>query len=595
MPIDSIAYFNLYRSAASENGPWTTIAVLDDQTVTAVDPFTVPPKTPGLSDVTVRVADVSWVSVDQYVNVALAGLFKVVGKDTVNSSLALRYLDETYNTRSGNVIPVGSQVLPGSFTDSAIPSPALWYLLEGKTANGITITYNVVSVTGTPVGSGDYRFAVKIGGNSSCLARTYSVAVAPSGKMVVVGDFTSTCDFGGVTKTAADSNYDIFVAQYNSNGTLDWVNSYSSSFGPDAATGVAVGSDGSIYFTGICEQTINFGGGDLIAPFGVRSIFLVKLNSSGVHQWSKRFGNEPNTDQRGTCVAVDSAGNVLLGGMFVKTVDFGGGTITSATFGAPNPFVAKYNSAGVHQWSHAYGTNDTARLKGIAVDSSNNVFFCGGYFTQITFGSQTFTAPGLDGYLVKLNSAGVIQWARAGNTNQSCEFYSCAVDPQNNVVITGTNLGTGDLGGGALPTTQSGGIILAKYTNVNGFVFARKFGGTHFNSHCTGRAVAIDTNSNIFMIAGVSGSIQLDPPDGEAFYGPGGDIIIGKYTALGAFIWGKRINDTGPGTPTSGAFNSITNPQLIIVGGQFSQDCDFGGGLLTSPSQFNGYIAAYIA
>jgi hypothetical protein len=58
----------------------------------------------------------------------------------------------------------------------------------------------------------------------------------------------------------------------------------------------------------------------------------------GLHYlWSKRFGDTGY--QNATATAVDGAGNVLLTGNFVGTVDFGGGPLSSA--GGYDIFVAK--------------------------------------------------------------------------------------------------------------------------------------------------------------------------------------------------------------------------------------------------------------
>ena len=63
-------------------------------------------------------------------------------------------------------------------------------------------------------------------------------------------------------------------------------------------------------------------------------MFVAKFDAAGKHLWSQRFG-----DIGSYAIAVDRADNVLVTGSFEGTVDFGGGTLTSAGFS--DIFVAK--------------------------------------------------------------------------------------------------------------------------------------------------------------------------------------------------------------------------------------------------------------
>ena len=84
---------------------------------------------------------------------------------------------------------------------------------------------------------------------------------------------------------------------------------------------------------------MDFGGGQLVSA-GSRDTFVVKLDASGDHQWSKSFGDAD--EQSSASVAVDGAGNVLITGYFSGFVDFGGGPLVCA--GVRDVFVAKLGS-----------------------------------------------------------------------------------------------------------------------------------------------------------------------------------------------------------------------------------------------------------
>lgn len=65
---------------------------------------------------------------------------------------------------------------------------------------------------------------------------------------------------------------------------------------------------------------------------------MAKFAPDGAPIWSNRFGAA--LSQEALCVAVDAAGNAVVSGRFNESVDFGGGTLTSA--GRYDIFVAKF-------------------------------------------------------------------------------------------------------------------------------------------------------------------------------------------------------------------------------------------------------------
>ena len=75
--------------------------------------------------------------------------------------------------------------------------------------------------------------------------------------------------------------------------------------------------------------------GILIASEGDKPLHL---QSNLQHLWSQRFGD--TNDQYGYSGAFDPSGNVAMTGYFDGTVDFGGGTLTSA--GSDDIFLVKF-------------------------------------------------------------------------------------------------------------------------------------------------------------------------------------------------------------------------------------------------------------
>ena len=91
-----------------------------------------------------------------------------------------------------------------------------------------------------------------------------------------------------------------------------------------ASYGVAVDAVGNVSVIGWFDGTVDFGGGPLTSAGG-SDIFLAHYDPTGTHLWSYRFGD--TSDEGGSSVSVDAAGNVLVTGHFRGTVDFGGGPL----------------------------------------------------------------------------------------------------------------------------------------------------------------------------------------------------------------------------------------------------------------------------
>ena len=78
----------------------------------------------------------------------------------------------------------------------------------------------------------------------------------------------------------------------------------------------------------------------------------------------------------GFVLAVDSAGNVLVGGGFVGTTDFGGGPLVNNT-NQLNVAVAKLDSLGNHVWSKHFGGNGWSSYLAEEVDLKGKEFAVG--------------------------------------------------------------------------------------------------------------------------------------------------------------------------------------------------------------------------
>ncbi len=134
---------------------------------------------------------------------------------------------------------------------------------------------------------GTLAWAKRAGGTGSDLGR--GISVIPDGSTVVTGYFggfsasPATFGKGEVNETVLSSTgwSDIFVAKYNSDGTVAWAKSAGGS-SDEMSWAISALSDGSSIVTGYFEGNATFGAGEvnetILTGFGAGDIFIAKFS-----------------------------------------------------------------------------------------------------------------------------------------------------------------------------------------------------------------------------------------------------------------------------------------------------------------------------
>jgi hypothetical protein len=152
------------------------------------------------------------------------------------------------------------------------------------------------------------------------------IATGTDGALIITGSFGGTIDFGGALLPSAGGS-DIFVAKLDPGGAHIWSKGFGDSADGQIGNSLAVDKSGGVYVGGALSGVVNFGGKLPLSAEGNGDAFVVKLDAGGGHLWSTRFGN--GASQLVTGIAIDPPGNVSLVGSFDGAIDFGGGELTS--------------------------------------------------------------------------------------------------------------------------------------------------------------------------------------------------------------------------------------------------------------------------
>lgn len=172
---------------------------------------------------------------------------------------------------------------------------------------------NLPAVTAWAEGgsSGDYGYGVGTDGN---------------GNIYVAGRFAGTATFES-TNIVSSGGEDIFLAKYNRAGALQWVKKAGGT-GDDRASAITVDANGNAYITGRFWGTATFGATNLVGT-GQYDIFVAKYNTSGTLEWVKNAGGTGYDIGNGISLSNGGAVVYITGGFFYDAT-FADTTVTSA-------------------------------------------------------------------------------------------------------------------------------------------------------------------------------------------------------------------------------------------------------------------------
>ncbi len=154
--------------------------------------------------------------------------------------------------------------------------------------------------------------------------------------------------------------------------------------GLDSAKSVAIDNNGMyVYVCGTFNGTANFPQGNQIVSQGKQDFYLAKYDSEGSLIWIQSGGSIKGNDEANG-VVVDPAGNVYIIGTTYKGVKFGSFSVGLEYDDSPYMFVAKYSSAGNYIKSTFLGaTSIYDYFKATGLKLKYNIDLSSGSFPEI--------------------------------------------------------------------------------------------------------------------------------------------------------------------------------------------------------------------
>lgn len=249
----------------------------------------------------------------------------------------------------------------------------------------------------------------------------------------------------------------------------------------DTANGIALDASGNRFVVGTTGSPL--------------AGFIAKLDTDGTLQWQRTLALALYTVL--SDAVTDASGNVYVCGS--------GRASGSINYG----YVAKYNASGVLQWQRKLSGSKSIGFKGLAIDSSGDVFVVGDYLdTKAT------------ALLVKYSSGGSIQWQRVIShaSNSLAGPNGLSIDASGNLYFATSHVITS-------PGDSWGLVVKCSSSGVVSQVIALRIDAYHNTANCT----AVDSSGNIYACGGTRSISEVKP-------------YLAKYSSSGTLQWMRYLS-----------------------------------------------------
>jgi hypothetical protein len=341
-----------------------------------------------------------------------------------------------------------------------------------------------------------------------------AVTTDAQGNVHVAGIFTSSITFMSNTLYSS-SGLDIFTVKYDTDGNFLWARqSITSGCNLGYCSGIACDVFGNTYVTGFFECPISFDEFNLYPNSGGgATVFVVKYNSDGDVVWAKSSEGTAYGNNEPSGITTDAHGNVYVTGSFeANNIIFDHDTLMQS--GNSNSFIVKYSKDGDVLWvKQSEGLYSYPAA--IHADIYNNIYTTGRFYDTLIVDYDTLISHQWDPYLIKYDTAGILLWAKSFGGNDFDCGSSISSDLTGNVYLGGYFKSDTILMDPLYlvndTVNNSADIFTSKYDTDGNLLWAKRYGGVkedicksitsdaQGNTYITGSFYPDSTNCDILV------------------------------------------------------------------------------------------------
>lgn len=252
---------------------------------------------------------------------------------------------------------------------------------------------------------------------------------------------------------------------------------------------------------------------------------------SGSKTTFERIIGSPQNDG-GSAVTMTSDGGYIITGQ----------TIPSANVDFPDAYAVKTDQYGKVLWAKNYGGQNSEQASDVIQTADGGYLFAGS--------TDSFGAGVLDGYLIKTDSQGVLQWSNTYGGNQDDVFHAVIATADGGFLAVGSSI---------KPGTQDRDAFMVKVDNLGNEQWNKRFGGSGGEN----AFAVLQTGDHGFIFAGSTTS-----------FGAGNfDVYLVKTDSVGVEQWSKTYG--GPDLEEAAAMDATSDGGYILAG--FTSGTGAGG------------------
>ena len=406
-------------------------------------------------------------------------------------------------------------------------------------------------------GSGNYNYTWTAGGSGASI-----IGLQRGEYEVLVDDGTCTLTVKG-------------IVGFDEPPVVEWENNYGGSLN-EHINDLKQTPDGGYIVVGSSESS----DADVSGNLGGKDLWVKKLNAAGGIQWQRNYGG--SMDDVGNAIEIDAAGGYIISG-YTESSD---GAINNL-HGGRDVWVVRIDATGTLLWEETYGGTLNEESRSIKQTWEGGYIL--GNFSNSNDGDITDAIGGQDAWILKISSAGVIEWEKCyggisdevvaeidqtvdggyifGAYSQSnvpsnyggWDFYILKLDPRGQAVWRNNFGGSGDDVLHGMTKTNDGGFLFTGTSDSNDNDVINLNGGQEawlikvsgsgalqwqktFGGAATDQGLSIDLNGDgHYLLSGISNSGNGDI---NGNYGDDDFIVVKINEANGDVIWSRNYGST---------------------------------------------------
>ncbi|MEO7993659.1 MAG: hypothetical protein ABI743_04605 [bacterium] len=341
---------------------------------------------------------------------------------------------------------------------------------------------------------------------------------------------------------------------------------------------------------GTPDPTFSLYATDTLHPAGSGAAFATVTGTIVLAGWARRFGAQGYEEVHAIAAQGD---NVYIAATYFNyATDFGQGPLPST--GGYDMAVIALDSQGTYRWAHLFGNGQTNGnfIHDLAIADNGDLFVAGEVDGPTDFGGGSLATPaGLTrAFLLHYLPDGTLQESGFLSTGGMHNEYSFGVTttPDNAVVVCGSWVGDTINFGGADHVSPGKGLYGGYVLKLNQVMFGTVWERAYNEPGGSVQLVDLDHDSagNLYLAGLVTG-------DADFGGGPSGSMPPAgvRFKLLSGGTW-QFEGITAHAFPHSIAVHE--NPDLLLTGGHYDADVNFGAGTRTYlGGGRDAYVAAY--